>query len=281
MYLKKSSPKENDVISFLFNLIIFAMALFVALTLSGVLGSETAQAQDNTLIEESIQNHTFIGQSEKETARKWKLNEEEWDRYKEIVNGPRGMWTPNLDPITVLGIAARTDEERLKYASMAAKQELERVRKELDFQREYSKQIALLTKGLPLFDVEKIKNRKKTRLDITEAGDRIVYFTNMTCSTCVATIRKLAKLASLNKGISLDIYIVGADDDKNSDKQVRDWAKQAEIPPELVKQRKITLNHDSGLSTGFGIEEHEYPVMLLRVNKTQQLRPVSLVELGL
>ena len=42
----------------------------------------------------------------------WGLTDEEVARYNQIMEGPRGNWTPNLDPIQVLGINADTEAER-------------------------------------------------------------------------------------------------------------------------------------------------------------------------
>ncbi|STE82362.1 integrating conjugative element protein, PFL_4693 family [Escherichia coli] len=46
------------------------------------------------------------------------------------------MQSPGLDPLTVLGIEARTDAERRQLAEKWVKAEYERTEKELAFQRE-------------------------------------------------------------------------------------------------------------------------------------------------
>ncbi len=53
------------------------------------------------------------------------------------MEGPRGIQSPGLDPLTVLGIEARTDAERRVLALKKwVKAEYERTEKELAFQRE-------------------------------------------------------------------------------------------------------------------------------------------------
>lgn len=45
-------------------------------------------------------------------AGQWGLSEEDYRRYRTLMEGPRGIQSPGLDPLTVLGIEARTDAER-------------------------------------------------------------------------------------------------------------------------------------------------------------------------
>ncbi|MCB1890192.1 MAG: TIGR03759 family integrating conjugative element protein, partial [Rhodocyclaceae bacterium] len=45
-------------------------------------------------------------------ARDWGLTAEDWARYRELMQGPLGVYSPELDPLTALGIEARSEEER-------------------------------------------------------------------------------------------------------------------------------------------------------------------------
>ncbi|HHN8892213.1 TPA: TIGR03759 family integrating conjugative element protein, partial [Escherichia coli] len=40
-------------------------------------------------------------------AGQWGLSEEDYRRYRTLMEGPRGIQSPGLDPLTVLGIEAR------------------------------------------------------------------------------------------------------------------------------------------------------------------------------
>lgn len=64
------------------------------------------------------------------------LSKVELGRLEYLKRGLRGIQSPNLDPISVLGIEARNDAERRHYAELWVKQEYERTEKELKFQRE-------------------------------------------------------------------------------------------------------------------------------------------------
>lgn len=68
-----------------------------------------------------------------ENAQEWKLTEKEWQRYEMLKKEKRGLFSPNLDPLTLLGIEARTYEERRYFAELVVKQEFQRVEAELAF----------------------------------------------------------------------------------------------------------------------------------------------------
>lgn len=56
------------------------------------------------------------------TAQVWGLNAEEVQRAKALLRGPRASFSiPNLSPIEALGIHARSDAERRKYAELFAR----------------------------------------------------------------------------------------------------------------------------------------------------------------
>ncbi|OBX34893.1 hypothetical protein A8U91_03956 [Halomonas elongata] len=51
-------------------------------------------------------------------AEAWGLTDQEWSRYQKLKDRPRGTWSPDLDPITMLGIEARSEAERRHYAEL-------------------------------------------------------------------------------------------------------------------------------------------------------------------
>jgi len=69
-------------------------------------------------------------------CEKWGLSNSEYDRYLFLKESIRRVHSTNLDPVTTLGIKARNDAERRRYAELWVKQEYERTQKELKFQRE-------------------------------------------------------------------------------------------------------------------------------------------------
>ena len=75
-----------------------------------------------------------LGRSHAEQAPSWGLTEQEWTRFEQIQAGPRGFWSPNLDPLTALGVEAETDQERQRYAELQVALEAKRAERELAYQ---------------------------------------------------------------------------------------------------------------------------------------------------
>ena len=59
--------------------------------------------------QEHMTNDTAL---DERLAKDWGLEPEEWTRYRHLMQGPLGIYSPNLDPLTALGIEARTSDER-------------------------------------------------------------------------------------------------------------------------------------------------------------------------
>jgi len=70
-------------------------------------------------------------------AQQWGLHDDEFARYRELMQGPLGIYSPHLDPLSALGIEARTDEERRRHAELQVQAEARRVEKLLADQRAY------------------------------------------------------------------------------------------------------------------------------------------------
>ena len=63
--------------------------------------------------------------ADKQFLESWSLTQEEYDRYLFLKNNtPRGYYTKS-HPLFYLGIEARTEEERKKYARLIAQMEFE------------------------------------------------------------------------------------------------------------------------------------------------------------
>lgn len=65
-----------------------------------------------TRIEEQAITHT--------QAQQWGLTDSEWQRYQQLHQGERGIWSPGLDPLTTLGVETNSDAERQRFAELLA-----------------------------------------------------------------------------------------------------------------------------------------------------------------
>lgn len=228
-----------------------------------VLGTATLVATWNALASadpESATNtklsDTHITQTE--LAREWGLTSQEWTRYQTLMNGPRGIYSPGLDPLTTLGIEAKTADERRRYAELQVKAERERVDKELAYQRAYDQAFASLYPSEKIIQITpnplSLASRPPPQL---KAASRLAIFVQDNCTPCVARTKELQA-----QKLPFDLYFVGS---QGEDRKIRRWALAAGIEPERVRDKQITLNHDEGRwqSTGLG---GELPAVVREVN---------------
>lgn len=172
-----------------------------------------------------------LGRSHSEQAASWGLTEQEWTRFEQIQAGPRGFWSPNLDPLTALGVEAQTDQERQRYAELQVALEAKRAERELAYQNAYTAAWAKLFPGL--LPIQGMASPTSSPVVPHQA-----LFVEDHCPACTAEAQRLQR-----SDTAFDIYLVGS---QGEDERVRSWARQADIDPAKVQRRQITLNHDRG-----------------------------------
>jgi integrating conjugative element protein (TIGR03759 family) len=188
-------------------------------------------------------------------AEAWGLHLDEWQRYETLMQGQRGLWSPDLDPIMVLGIHARSPEERRRYAELAVEQEHSRVAGELAFQRAYDEAWQRLYPDELLIDTAALLRAVSPQASANPAGvsieNRILLFTRTTgCPACDAILEEVIERSSTLR-VGLDIYL--QDTRPGDEPAVRAWAGKQGIALERVRAREITLNHDQGTAARLGI----------------------------
>jgi len=176
---------------------------------------------------------TPLGRSHFKQAANWGLTEQEWTRFEQIQAGPRGFWSPNLDPLTALGVEAETDQERQRYAELQVALEAKRAERELAYQNAYTAAWAKLFPGLL-----PIQGMASPSPPNSAVAPRQALFVEDHCPACSAEAQRLQ-----NSDTAFDIYLVGS---QGEDERIRSWARQADVDPAKVQRRQITLNHDRG-----------------------------------
>lgn len=173
-------------------------------------------------------------------AAEWGLTEQEWARYEELKKGRQGILAPGLDPLTMLGIEAKSSAERKHYAQLQAAFEMQRIERVLAYQRAYDEAIGELTVGMHRIEPFSLNDRANvsrfrhsSRFSVLAAIDD--------CSECDDVIRKL-----ISDGESADIFLI---DSRGDDERIRHWAARLKIPADRVMDRTITLNHGTGIET--------------------------------
>jgi integrating conjugative element protein (TIGR03759 family) len=194
--------------------------------------------------------------------QEWGLTEAEWQRYQTLLQGIRGSISPaTLSPIEVLGIHARDDKERADYARRWAKLMREDTARVLAFQGAYDQAYAALSPGLPL---AAISGRPPQAVDAARAGDRLLLFVRLDdCPRCEQRVGEALALRRAS-GATLDIYVIGG----VADDAIRAWASRLKIDPGVVRERRVTLNHERGELTGVAGIAATVPVLVRLRNGT-------------
>jgi integrating conjugative element protein (TIGR03759 family) len=213
-------------------------------------------------------------------AAQWGLNLDEYRRYEALMLGMRGSISdPRISPIEVLGIHARSDAERQKYAEIFARMMAEDAERILQFQAAYQASFKRMYPNLPVIYIDPATNRPPNLKQVLDAapkqhtvavtqkggvvapnlsgqpgvsvanltlpaqvtkGDRLIVFTAPNCAMCEPIVNQ-AK-AHVPRGINVDIYVVGA----KTANDVASYANQIRIDPQLVRTGGLTLNVDNG-----------------------------------
>lgn len=233
---------------------------------------------------------TPLTRTELARARMSNLSEAEWRRYQSLLQGPRGLWTPNLDPVWMLGIDARSEAERRKYAEMAARQERARVERELAFQRAYDEAWIRLYGKEPIIDAKKVRAMRAGAAASNasfspvapapaalQPGDRVMFFTRINeCAACDAEWRRLSSRLKADSDLAVDVYFIGTD--AKDDDIIRKWAADRGVPSALTRAHRLTLNRDGQVLTRMGVTRAALPMLMIR--RGQQALRVTSSELG-
>lgn len=242
------------------------VSVFVLLLVITSLSVADKQVMGNSQYQYSGQQKLSAQYADPKEYEVWGLKSEDWKAYRSLMQGHRGILSPNIDPITALGVEAETDLERRRYAEIHVQFEKQRVEKELAFQRAVDQAWSRLYPKAQLIDMDKIQQAQTPAIE--QKKGRLIFFTTTeSCADCEQAL--LILLAQVNKGRQLDIYIQSA----KTDTAIRAWAKKYSVPPEQVRTRNITLNHDKGKLTLISQFTGQVPYVAVKVgnNRYQQI----------
>jgi len=189
------------------------------------------------------------------------------------MTGIRGSISPaSISPIEVLGIHARDEDERRKYAERWAQMMREDVDRILAFQRAYDEA------GRRLYPNEQIvanpPGRPKTPVSAgLTPHDRLLLFTAPNCVPCDAVLREA--LGQIDRVAGIDIYLSQIASTDTA--VVRAWAARHGIAPAWVKSGRVTLNFEGGTLAMLGRAHAALPVLLRR--RGEIIAPVASAKL--
>lgn len=209
---------------------------------------------ENSALLNTLNDKSALLQSQK-SAQQWGLSDTEWQKFQQLKEGKRGIQSPDLDPLTTLGVESDSVSERRRMAELWVKEEFRRTEKELAFQREVN---AAWNRLYPNTLSVNMGNASGLAHD---TNGRLALFVRDNCERCDT---RLAAVLADNRPV--DVYLVGSD---GKDDTVRRWAVSHNIPVERVRNRQITLNHDKGLWQAYG--QGQMPVILQQGENGWQL----------
>ena len=177
----------------------------------------------------------------------------------------RPLVTRSLDDrVSALGIEARTDEERRRYAELQVQVEARRIEKLLAYQRAYDQAWQRLSPGMQRVNLPDEKPGAGTSANPLRGSGRTAVFVKDGCAACGQLVQRLQ-----SSGTEFDLYMVGS---RQDDTRIRDWAKRANVDPARVRSGGITLNHDGGRWLSLSLPG-DLPAVVREVNGQWQRQP--------
>ncbi len=208
---------------------------------------------------------------EQTRAEAWRLTPIEWKRYRSLMQGVRGSISPStLSPIEVLGIHARDDRERRRYAERWAQMMYDDVDRILAFQRAYDEATSRLFRSEPMIDVTRLPTQREDTLSL-RTDDRVLFFSRPDCVHCDVVLERL--LERLDQIAGIDIYLSSIT--QGDVQAIRQWAAERGVEPQWVQARRVTLNFDAGALEQLGVGPVELPYLMRRRGDTVAVLPAS------
>lgn len=238
-------------------------ALTALIAMAGIQGAAAQRADGpDPTVASSRERPAEIVRSDEQQARDWGLRTEDWARYRELMQGPLGVHSPNLDPLTALGIEARSDEERRRIAELQVQVETRQIERLLAYQRAYDEAWRRLHPGLQRVVLPGAVGA--TQPAAIAASDRTAVFVRDLCDACDEVVQRMQA-----SGAEFDVYMVGS---RADDARIRTWARRARIDPARVREGGITLNHDGGRWLSLGMQG-DLPAVVRQVDGRWQRQP--------
>ncbi|BBP46320.1 hypothetical protein THMIRHAS_16930 [Thiosulfatimonas sediminis] len=206
----------------------------------------------NTSVDRSLASETEQGTQlpdelniEQYEQKFWALSDEDWALYQKVKPIAQQLSKTEASPPEVLGIFARTPQERERYAKLFAKRYVQYVDSSVESMRLVRQELRKLHEGRSMFDYAKLNDLRGDKIGV---HDRVQFFTKVDCDECHARLAQLINQVRYYK-VKLDIFVI----DDSTDEQLQKYAR-AYIPEELAKDGYITLNRDTQFAKKHGIK---------------------------
>jgi len=221
-------------------------ASFFLLYLSS--GSAFSQPQTEDVSKQSsrVENtqYNYSKFSDADLRERFSITQDEAKRYDKIMSGMARFWYPNINPLEVLLIYARTDAERMDLAKRVAQIEDARNEREFAAQRAHHRAVELLFPNKPMIRTNPmsiLSGASKAPRGLTSSDDYSGIL-----SVIVGGFERdavvdelLAEQMRSPRFTQFNVYFGPGMDNEDS---ITKWARERSITPAIMKSKSITFN---------------------------------------
>ncbi|HBC0466360.1 TPA: TIGR03759 family integrating conjugative element protein [Legionella pneumophila] len=224
-----------------------------------------AEFHDEVIEEKDFQ----LNDTQKQEAKVWGLSETEEKRYLQLMQSRSGVYYKDLrmTPIDILGLNARDDAEREHFASLAARQEAQKVAQNIAWNNAFYKAYNQLFKDVPVvgdFDPSPYSPYAHQPIQL-KAGETLYFFIKP--DDAVTTIL-LQLIDAINRTPNTKLNLFFLDMDNYA---IQLWANRYQIPIQLVTSQQITLNPGNQQFESLALTKKQTPLLLLANGKNSQV----------
>lgn len=218
-------------------------------------------------------NHMNLTEQQIHEADVWGLTADEEKRYVLLMQNRSGLYYRGLrqTPLDILGINARNEIERNHFAELAAKQEAQKVSKNIAWNNAFYKAYNKLFENVPIvgdFDPKPFSPYAHQPL-LLDQNDTLYFFVKPD-EAIKSVLMLLLDAIKITPNTRLHIMMLGSDE-----LSIQLWANQHQIPQDLVNSGQLTLNHGDLNYQSLSIAQKSTPLLLLSKNGTS-----TIVDLG-
>ncbi|KTD04445.1 bile acid beta-glucosidase [Legionella geestiana] len=273
--------------SYLMLSLLATQPVFAELNIPG-LGTQplnTLAAQDQTLARAGLElneddvttdqdpNKLQLNEQQLHEAKVWELTPDEEKRYVLLMQNRSKFYYQGLrqTPLDILGLNARNEAERNHFAELAAKQEAQKVAKNIAWNNAFYKAYNKLFANVPVvgdFDPSPFSPYNHKPVQLTP-GDTLYFFIKP--EDTVTTIL-LVLIDAIESTPDTHLHVMLLD---SEDLAIQLWANKLQIPQHLVNNARVTLNHGDLNYQALKVNKKSTPLLLLANNGHS-----SVVDLG-
>ena len=206
-------------------------------------------------------------------AAVWGLSLDEEKRYCLLMQNRSGIYYKGLrqTPLDVLGINARNDAERDHFAALSARQEAQKVSKNIAWNNAFYKAYNQLFQGIPIIGAfDPSPYAPQNYKPVTLLPHDTLYWFIKPEHAIKTVLLPLIEAIQSTPTTTLHLMLLGTDD-----MDIQAWASLNQIPRLLVTSGQITLNHGELSFEALTLKEKPTPLLLLARNGTS-----NVVDLG-